>query len=166
MTAIVLISFDPAAWPEQRGGTVGAVSSAGTFSRQCLLPCTVLVVLVGLCIVWTKRWHCTKLTVSLPPPCHGCKCPVQYKLGGCFGNGTKVLGKLSAFVFHFTLNPVSAPWDPKVCCSIKMEFSMKLHLPFWSGWDCIKGCLNIISLVSELVSRMGYEMQRLFSCSW
>lgn len=39
MTAIVLISFDPAAWPEQRGGMVGAVSSAGTFSRQCLLPC-------------------------------------------------------------------------------------------------------------------------------
>lgn len=129
MTAIVLISFDLAAWPEQRGGTVGAVSSAGTFSRQCLLPCRAITGAGG------PGWalHCLNQATTL----HKAHCfpsssmPwVQYKLGGCFGNGTKVLGKLSAFVFHFTLNPVSAPWDPKVCCSIKMEFSMKLHLPF------------------------------------
>lgn len=54
MTAIVLISFDPAAWPEQRGGTVGAVSSAGTSPGNASSPAgpsQVLVVLVGLCIV-------------------------------------------------------------------------------------------------------------------
>lgn len=65
---------------------------------------------------------------------------------GMFWKGHKGFGAVECFCFPFLNKPwictvTHSPWGHEVCCRIKMELSVILHLPFRAAWIASKGKL-------------------------